>query len=181
MISGTNGIFGASDGAWILSRESRQAREAILSVTGRDQPDAVLSLIQDPKTCLWEIDHEDSLQDQPIIDPVVQALCSFSGWLPSWSGTATELKEMLHLDEIPVNTITKRLNAICKIIGIEPRPLHKARKTYATRLINANVDDSLVQSQMRHADISTTRRLYYFDNRSAGEKSQAIERAIGQY
>ncbi len=89
---------------------------------------------------------------------------------------------MFHTDHfIRSQAFTKRLNAICRIIGIEPRPLHKARKTYATRLINANVDDSLVQSQMRHADISTTRRLYYFDNRTAGEKSQAIERAIGQY
>lgn len=76
---------------------------------------------------------------------------------------------------------TKRLNCICKIIGITPRPLHKARKTYATRLINAKVDDSLVMSQLRHTDITTTRRFYYFDNRSAKEKSAAIENAMGQY
>ncbi len=76
---------------------------------------------------------------------------------------------------------TKRLNCICKIIGITPRPLHKARKTYATRLINARVDDSLVQAQLRHADISTTRKYYYVDNRTASEKSETIERAIGQY
>ena len=76
---------------------------------------------------------------------------------------------------------TKRLNSICRIIGITPRPLHKARKTYATRLINTQVDDSLVQAQLRHADISTTRKYYYVDNRTAAEKSEAIERAIGQY
>ena len=66
-------------------------------------------------------------------------------------------------------------------IGIPPRSLHKARKTYATRLINAKVEDSLVQTQLRHSDISTTRRFYYFDNRTGEEKSEAIERAIGQY
>ncbi len=76
---------------------------------------------------------------------------------------------------------TKRLNCICKIIGITPSPLHKARKTYAMRLINAKVDDSLVMSQLRHTDITTTRRFYYFDNRSAKEKSAAIENAMGQY
>lgn len=76
---------------------------------------------------------------------------------------------------------TKRLNHICRLIGIEPRPLHKARKTYASRLINAKVDDSLVQTQLRHSDISTTRRFYYFDTRTAAEKSAAIESAIGQY
>ena len=76
---------------------------------------------------------------------------------------------------------TKRLNCICRIVSIKPRPLHKARKTYATRLINAGVEDSLVQTQLRHADISTTRKFYYFDNRTAAEKFKVIERAIGQY
>lgn len=82
---------------------------------------------------------------------------------------------------IQMMNLKKRLNCICRIVGIKPRPLHKARKTYATRLINAGVEDSLVQTQLRHADISTTRKFYYFDNRTAIEKSKAIERAIGQY
>ncbi len=82
---------------------------------------------------------------------------------------------------IRAQAFTKRLNSICRLIGIKPRPLHKARKTYATRLINANVEDSLVMTQLRHSDITTTRKFYYFDNRTADEKSEAIERAIGQY
>lgn len=41
---------------------------------------------------------------------------------------------------------TKRLNCICKIIGIKHRLLHKLRKTYATRLINTGVDKTLVKS-----------------------------------
>ncbi len=80
---------------------------------------------------------------------------------------------------IRAQAFTKLLNSICRLIGI--KPLHKARKTYATRLINANVEDSLVMTQLRHSDITTTRKFYYFDNRTTDEKSEAIERAIGRY
>lgn len=76
---------------------------------------------------------------------------------------------------------TKRLNYICKKIGIPPRSLHKARKTYATRLINNGVSDAIVQTQLRHSDIATTRRFYYFDNSNVESKADIIEKAIGQY
>lgn len=76
---------------------------------------------------------------------------------------------------------TKRLNYICKKIGIAPRSLHKARKTYATRLINNGVSDAIVQTQLRHSDIATTRRFYYFDNSNEESKADIIEKAIGQY
>lgn len=76
---------------------------------------------------------------------------------------------------------TKRLIYICKKIGIPPRSLHKARKTYATRLINNGVSDAIVQTQLRHSDISTTRKFYYFDNTNDDSKADIIEKAIGQY
>lgn len=76
---------------------------------------------------------------------------------------------------------TKRLNYICKKIGIPPRSLHKARKTYATRLINNGVNDAIVQTQLRHSDISTTRKFYYFDNEDSDSKADIIEKAIGHY
>lgn len=76
---------------------------------------------------------------------------------------------------------TKRLNSICKIVGIKPRPLHKLRKTYATRLINAGVDKALVKSQLRHNDITTTLKFYYRDNASDKTKAEIIEQAIGKY
>ncbi|MCR5421670.1 MAG: tyrosine-type recombinase/integrase [Lachnospiraceae bacterium] len=79
------------------------------------------------------------------------------------------------------HAFTKRLNCICKIIGIKPRSLHKLRKTYATRLINAGVDKALVKSQLRHNDITTTLKYYYRNNTSDKMKADLIEKALGQY
>ena len=76
---------------------------------------------------------------------------------------------------------SKRLSHICKTIGIPPRTLHKARKTYATRLINAGVDQMLVKTQLRHKDITTTLKHYYRDNKSSAEKAAKIEAVFGNY
>ena len=39
MISGTNGLMGAADGAFIISKETRTGNGATVAVVGRDQPD----------------------------------------------------------------------------------------------------------------------------------------------
>ena len=44
MISGTNGLLGAADGAFILQKKKRTDNTAILDVVGRDQPDQELTL-----------------------------------------------------------------------------------------------------------------------------------------
>lgn len=71
-----------------------------------------------------------------------------------------------------------RLRRTCKEIGINPRSMHKIRKTYGTFLIDSGVEDSLIMSQMGHKDIQTTRSYYYFANKDNDYKKQQIEQAI---
>ncbi|MCR4739189.1 MAG: tyrosine-type recombinase/integrase [Lachnospiraceae bacterium] len=59
-----------------------------------------------------------------------------------------------------------------------PKSLHKCRKTYATRLINARVDESVIRSQMGHIDFSTTRGFYYFNNRNEDEARKMVMEAL---
>lgn len=66
----------------------------------------------------------------------------------------------------------------CQAIDIPPRSMHKIRSTYATKLIDSNVEDSLVMEQMGHTDISTTRKYYYFSNKNDQYKKDKITRAI---
>ena len=58
----------------------------------------------------------------------------------------------------------------CDALGIERRSMHKIRKTYGTMLIDSGADDSTVMEQMGHSDITTTRKFYYFSNKSQAEK-----------
>ena len=54
----------------------------------------------------------------------------------------------------------------------------KARKTYATKLINGGVDESLVVKQMGHTSIDCTKNHYYFNNKSDEDAAKQIEKAI---
>ena len=47
MISGTNGLLGAADGAFVLQKEKRTGNTAVLEVSGRDQPEQRLILKKD--------------------------------------------------------------------------------------------------------------------------------------
>ena len=44
MISGTNGLLGAADGAFVMQKEKRTDNKAVLEVAGRDQQDQRLLL-----------------------------------------------------------------------------------------------------------------------------------------
>lgn len=67
---------------------------------------------------------------------------------------------------------------ICRYVGIKERSMHKARKTYATKLINGGVDESLVIKQMGHTSIDCTKNHYYFNNKSDEDAVKQIEKAI---
>ena len=51
MISGTNGLLGAADGAFIMQKKRRTDNTALLDIVGRDQPDQELTLEFDRESC----------------------------------------------------------------------------------------------------------------------------------
>lgn len=79
-----------------------------------------------------------------------------------------------------VNTtiFDKSIRNLCKSVGIPIRSMHKIRKTYATKLINAGVSDRLIIDQMGHTDISTTRMYYYYNNFGKKEAEYQLKNAL---
>lgn len=73
---------------------------------------------------------------------------------------------------------TNKMYRICDGIGIERRSINKTRKTYATHLINANVNEVIIKEQMGHTEISTTRNYYYFNNCMKSEEENQVKNAI---
>ncbi len=110
MISGTNGLLGAADGAFLLQKEKRTDGSAILDVAGRDQQEQRLYLTKDRDRLVWELERtETELWIEPP-DPVLEAIAALvTTDKPTWSGTATELVTALDVDLKP-NTLTMRLN-----------------------------------------------------------------------
>lgn len=73
---------------------------------------------------------------------------------------------------------TRRLYVICEKLGITKRSIHKVRKTYATKLIDGNVPESVIKTQMGHTDIRTTFEHYYLNNKTDNEMQEYIARAL---
>lgn len=78
------------------------------------------------------------------------------------------------LKPIEEKRANRRIQAICRKIGIEPRPLHSIRHSYATRLFEADVDIKTVQKLMGHFDYRTTLNIYVHVMDEEKEKAAAV-------
>lgn len=110
MISGTNGLLGAADGAFMLQKEKRTSNSAVLEISGRDQQDQKLYLIRDTEKLLWNLEKaETELWKEPP-EPILESVAKFiNADNPQWVGSPTELVLKLGLD-IQANVLTLKLN-----------------------------------------------------------------------
>ena len=109
-ISGTTGIYGCADGAFVLSKENRTDNAATLSVSGRDQPDQRIHLVRDEERLLLCFDHADKEPYREPPDSLLEKVAALvTEEVPTWEGSATELISALALDIQP-NALAKRLN-----------------------------------------------------------------------
>jgi len=70
--------------------------------------------------------------------------------------------------------IRHRLESVCDKLNIERISPHKLRKTYASRLFSAKVDEQFICSQMGHTDIRTTKQYYIKDTLTLDEKRRLL-------
>lgn len=96
-ISGTNGIFGAADGAIALTR-SKDARTAYIEIRGRDQVEQRIEVVRNKNTLRWDYVKSDTEPLLEPLDPDIEKIISFVNPVnKKWKGTATELCETLNL------------------------------------------------------------------------------------
>lgn len=110
MISGTNGLLGCADGAFMLYKETRTSNKATLEISGRDQQDQKVHLIRDEEKLCWNFEKaETELWKEPP-EPLLECIANLvTEENPTWQGTATELIEKLGLDMKP-NVVSLKLN-----------------------------------------------------------------------
>lgn len=89
MISGTTGLLGCADGAFLLQKEKRTDLNATLEIVGRDQPDQKLHLTRDAEKLTWQLDHAETELWKKPPDPLMSKLAAvIAGDTPVWSGSA---------------------------------------------------------------------------------------------
>ena len=110
MISGTNGLLGAADGAFLLQKEKRTGNTATLEVSGRDQQDQRLHLKRNESTLAWDLERtETELWKEPP-EPLLELIAEkITADFSEWQGTPTELCDFLSV-EMKANALTMKLN-----------------------------------------------------------------------
>lgn len=110
MISGTNGLLGAADGAFLLQKEKRTGNAATLDVSGRDQQDQRLYLSRNQERLIWELEKTETElwkeQPEPLLEEIARHVTADS---PVWQGSPTELVSLLSTEMKP-NALTLKLN-----------------------------------------------------------------------
>ena len=135
MISGTNGLLGAADGAFLLQKEKRTSNSAILEISGRDQQDQRLYLTKDLERLVWLLEKSETELWKEPPDTVLDAVAAMvTHDIPLWSGTPTELTERIGLDIKP-NALTFRLNIKAGRLLDEHNILYESSRTHAGRNI----------------------------------------------
>lgn len=111
MISGTTGLLGAADGAFIMHKKKRTENIAVMDIVGRDQPDQELTIEFDRERCIWKFQKaETELWKQPP-NPLLEAINEFlTEGRSEWEGTATELLQQLPDMQLQANVLSRKLN-----------------------------------------------------------------------
>ena len=140
-ISGTTGIYGCADGAFVLSKENRTDNAATLSVSGRDQPDQRIHLVRDEERLLWCFDHADKEPYREPPDPLLEKVAALvSEDDPTWQGSATELRDELGIDMKP-NALAMRLNVRAGKLLSDFKVRYENTRTHSGRTITLTKSD----------------------------------------
>ena len=110
MISGTNGLLGAADGAFILQKKKRTDPTATMQIVGRDQQDQELTLAFHQERCVWELTRAEKPIIRKTVEPFILKIAGFMSGRGEWTGTASELIGLVPDIGMKANTLTRKLN-----------------------------------------------------------------------
>lgn len=133
MISGTTGLLGCADGAFLLQKERGTSLNATLDIVGRDQGEQKLYLVRDRERLIWELDHAEAEVCEVPPDPILEKLHE---WLDAeWTGSATELVQILNLEMKP-NALTRYLNVNTGRLENEYGIVYQNARTHSGRIVS---------------------------------------------
>lgn len=132
-ISGTNGLFGAADGAFVLHKDKRTNSDAILDISGRDIQEQRLHLHRS-ENCIWELTKSEvDMFEEPKDEVIEEISLLVNKQNPIWQGTAKQLADCISID-IQANQLTRKLNCnlsiLCNECHIEYKNVRKKDGVY---------------------------------------------------
>ena len=134
MINGTNGLYGASDGAFLMYRKGGSDEELMIDVECRDLPPQSIRIVRDPKTLVFNRVDEDEHDSEPKDYILEKVSALLSAECPVWVGTATKLISDLGIDMKP-NSLSYYLNVRSRMLYSDYRIRYEKGRTSQARAI----------------------------------------------
>ena len=142
MISGTSGLLGAADGAFLLQKEKRTGNAATLEVSGRDQQDQKLYLIRNTENLLWDLQKAETElwkePPEPLLDEIAELVRKDN---PYWEGSPTALVTLINVDIQP-HVITRKLNVLAGRLYAEHGILFRSERVHEGRKLRLWKDNT---------------------------------------
>ena len=135
MISGTTGLLGCADGAFLLQKERGIAMNATLDVVGRNQPEQKIFLVRDREHLNWTLDHIEAESTEQPPDPILEKVNTFLK--DTWTGTPTDLVQLLEM-ELKPNVLSRYLNVNKSRLENEYGIDYQNNRTHSGRTIVLN-------------------------------------------
>ena len=132
MISGTTGLLGCADGAFLLQKERGTTMNGTLDVVGRDQSEQKLHLVRDREHLFWNLDHLEAEICEPPSAPLLEKLNALL--TNKWVGSPTDLVDLLEADQKP-NTLSRYLNVNKSRLENEYGIEYQNNRTHGGRII----------------------------------------------
>lgn len=132
MISGTTGLLGCADGAFLLQKERGTTMNGTLDVVGRDQGEQRLHLVRDREHLFWNLDHVEVESYEAPPDPLLEKINEML--TDTWVGSPTDLVELLEVQQKP-NVLSRYLNINKSRLENEYGIEYQNNRTHGGRII----------------------------------------------
>ena len=132
MISGTTGLLGCADGAFLLQKERGTTMNGTLDVVGRDQGEQKLHLVRDREHLYWNLDHMEAEVCEAPPDPLLEKINTILS--STWVGSPTDLVDLLELEQKP-NALSRYLNINKSRLENEYGIEYQNNRTHGGRII----------------------------------------------
>lgn len=169
-LSGSVGVMGALDCAWVITKDDRYSEEGTLHITGRDMESQKLKIRFNKSTFRWEyIGIEDDIEMQrlqseyeqsPIVETVKKLVKQGNG---RWEGSASDIKSASkylswEIYDTPqkIGSLINKYEALLYFdgIGFEYKKGTKGKRVYKFYVTNAdNADNADNAKQLEMEDL----------------------------
>ena len=171
-LSGSVGVMGALDCAWVITKDDRYSEEGTLHITGRDMETQKLKIRFNKKTFQWEyIGTEEDIEAQrlraeydqsPIVETIKKLVKQGGG---RWEGSASDIKSAskylsweIYESTQKIGSLVRKYEALLYFDGIEFKDLGQKGKSRTRTYLFFDVHNVPDVHNVQQLDLGLERR-----------------------